>query len=211
MEISCFKARPGILRPGKIKSTSRTTHQSRKVVLDQVANRVANVDELTFSQERRGFGKVRQREGRLGIGSFEQIRMIAHLSKLHDQVHQRGCVLIVPESGFFDQIHDADTASEIAVVGSLTVRQIAEDILLHLVPKFLLYMGLDTAQHEGFEDHVQTLQLVLIELRVALSMAFDILGEPVAELVVGVEQGGHDEMKQSPQLLHVVLYGSSRE
>ena len=62
-------------------------------------------------------------------------------------------------------------------------------------------MSLDTTKHERLQDHMQTAELVLVELATfVLRSILDVLGEPFIELVVGVEQTRHDEMKQCPQL-----------
>lgn len=42
--------------------------------------------------------------------------------------------------------------------------------------------------------------LTLIDGRLVLSVALDVLGEPFVKLFVGIEQCGHDEVQQGPQL-----------
>ena len=42
--------------------------------------------------------------------------------------------------------------------------------------------------------------LTLVDGRLVLSVALDVLGEPLVKLFVGIEQRGHDEVKQRPQL-----------
>lgn len=42
--------------------------------------------------------------------------------------------------------------------------------------------------------------LTLIDGRLVLGVALDVLGEPLVELFVGIEQRGHDEVQQGPQL-----------
>ena len=42
-----------------------------------------------------------------------------------------------------------------------------------------------------------------------LYMAFNILAEPLIEPQMGVKEGRHDEVEQSPQLRHAVLYWSA--
>ena len=42
-------------------------------------------------------------------------------------------------------------------------------------------------------------------------MSFNVFAEPLLELVVGVKEGGHDEMEQGPELGHGVLYGGTGE
>lgn len=45
---------------------------------------------------------------------------------------------------------------------------------------------------------MQAAKLRFIELGVALCMALDILREPFAEFIMGVEKTGHNEMKKGP-------------
>src|SRR4029077_5147494 len=117
----------------------------------------------------------------------------------------------IANCSLLNEVHDADTISEVAIVCALSVTEITEDILLNFVSKFLLDMFLDTAQHERLQNHVEALQLVLIELRVALRVRLDILGKPLTELIMRIEQGRHDKVQQSPQLLHIVLNGRTRK
>ena len=42
-----------------------------------------------------------------------------------------------------------------------------------------------------------------------LSMSLNVLAEPLIEPLMRVEEGGHDEVQQSPQLRHGVLYRSA--
>ena len=97
------------------------------------------------------------------------------------------------------------------VVSTLSVCQVAVDVKLDLVSKLLLHMLLDTTQHEWLQDHMQSPQLVFVELSVTLCVTLNVLGEPLAELVVRVEQARHDEMKKSPKFLHVVLDRCTRQ
>lgn len=60
-------------------------------------------------------------------------------------------------------------------------------------------MAFHTTQHEGLQDHMQAAQLMFIQLAAfVLRGILNILREPLVELVVGIEQTGHDEVKQSP-------------
>ncbi|KAI6770999.1 hypothetical protein HG531_009854 [Fusarium graminearum] len=56
----------------------------------------------------------------------------------------------------------------VAVVGTLSVGEITENVKLDLVTEFLLHVLLDTPQHEGLENHVETLQLIFVELGITL-------------------------------------------
>jgi hypothetical protein len=72
-------------------------------------------------------------------------------------------------------------------------------------------MPLDSAQHEGLEDHVQPAQLVLIQLAaLVLRGILNIFGEPLIELIMGVEQARHDEMQECPKFYQTKSAQSSR-
>ena len=69
-----------------------------------------------------------------------------------------------------------------------------------LLAKFVLHMSLDTTKHERLQDHMQTAQLVFVELAAfVLSSVLDVLGEPLVELIVGVKQTRHNEVQEGPQ------------
>ena len=66
-----------------------------------------------------------------------------------------------------------------------------------LLAEFVLDVLLDTTQHERLQDHMQTTKLTLIQLAafVLRGSGLDIFREPLIELVVRVEQAGHDEVQ----------------
>lgn len=60
-------------------------------------------------------------------------------------------------------------------------------------------MPLDSSQHEGLENHVQAAQLMLVEFAtLVFSSILDVFRKPFVELVVRVEQTGHDEVQKRP-------------
>ena len=73
----------------------------------------------------------------------------------------------------------------------------------------MLHISLNSPQHERLEDHVEPGELALVQSRLLLSVALNVAGEPLVELLVRVKHGGHDEVEQSPQLLHRVLDGGT--
>ena len=77
--------------------------------------------------------------------------------------------------------------------------------------QLVLHVLLNATEHEGLQDRVQALQLLLVQRALLLRVRLDVLGEPLLELLVRVEQLGHDEVQQRPQLGHRVLDGRSRE
>jgi hypothetical protein len=63
---------------------------------------------------------------------------------------------------------------------------------------------LHTTKHERLEDHVQSSQLLRLELTAtSASSILNVLGEPFGELFVRVEQRRHDEVEQRPEFCGV--------
>ncbi|KAH6603254.1 hypothetical protein Trco_008029 [Trichoderma cornu-damae] len=200
-----------VVAPGLVEPAAFGPDERRQLVVHQASAGVADRDGAALPDERRGFGKVPKGVGRGDLGALEQVRVVADLPELHHQVHQGSRVLVVSHGGLLDEIHDVDLVAQVAVVGSLPVGEIAEDVHLNLVAQLLLHVLLHAAEHERLQDHVEALQLVLVELGVALRVGLDVLGKPFAELVVRIEERRHDEVQQGPQLLHVVLDGGAGE
>ena len=146
--------------------------------------------------------------------------MVADLTELHDEVHERaGGVRVAQVGGLLQEILDGYVRQERLVKTTLPRAEFYVDILLdlfrrvlatnpcclyqgaHLFAEFVLDMALHTTQHERLQDHMKTAQLVLVEFApLVLGSILDILREPLVELVVRVEQSRHDEMEESPQL-----------
>ena len=59
--------------------------------------------------------------------------------------------------------------------------------MLVLLTNFMLYILLDTPQHEWFENGMQTLYLDLIELLLILTMRLNVLREPLIEEFMRIE------------------------
>ena len=73
--------------------------------------------------------------------------------------------------------------------------------MTNLLAQLILDVTLNATQHEGLEDHMQTSQLMLVQLATfVLCSVLNIFGEPFVELVMRIEQTGHNEMQKSPQL-----------
>lgn len=80
----------------------------------------------------------------------------------------------------------------------------------NLLAELILNVTLDTPQHEWLQNHVQPSELMLVKpATLVLCSVFNVLREPLVELVVRVEQAWHDKVQQCPQLLHGVLDGGS--
>lgn len=96
-----------------------------------------------------------------GVASLEQIRMVAHFSKLHHQIHQiRGETLVGILSfssaiGVLQKIFDANFFLEGHVEQPLPRCQRTVDHDFDFVGQLILDVFLDTSQHEWFQNHVQ--------------------------------------------------------
>lgn len=56
------------------------------------------------------------------------------------------------------------------------------------------------SREEHYSPHRCRVLLTLVDGRLVFGVALDVLGEPLVKLVVGIEQRGHDEVQQGPQL-----------
>lgn len=55
----------------------------------------------------------------------------------------------------------------------------------YLLTQFVLHVLLDAAQHERFEDHMQSTKLMFVEfVALVLGSILDVFREPLVELVV---------------------------
>ena len=76
---------------------------------------------------------------------------------------------------------------------------------MYLLAKLVLHMSLHATQHEGLEDHMKSTKLMLVQFAtLVLRSILDVLGEPLVELVMRIEQTRHDEMQQRPKLCNSV-------
>lgn len=53
---------------------------------------------------------------------------------------------------------------------------------------------------QKLEAESERVELTLVDGRLVFGVAFDVLGEPLVKLIVGIKQCGHDEVQQGPQL-----------
>lgn len=56
---------------------------------------------------------------------------------------------------------------------------------------------------------METLDLDLIEFTLILTVSLDVLGKPFVEEFVRIEEIGHNEVEESPQLSHIILDGGA--
>eukprot|EP00958_Prasinococcus_capsulatus_P003142 scaffold279_cov369-Prasinococcus_capsulatus_cf.AAC.7 len=144
------------------------------------------------------------------LSSFEELRVVAHLAQLNDHVHQVNEALVV---------RSVAVRRGRVVRGGKQVRDVkfvlhgagARNGVLRLLGHLRLDVALDAPQHEGLDDLVQSAQLVLVERVTTVSVTLDALAEPLVEMLVRVEERGHDEVQQRPQLGHRILDGRARQ
>jgi hypothetical protein len=55
---------------------------------DRIPHRVRKVYEVSLSGEISRVAELGKRKGGNNVGSFEQLRMVADLAELHDEVHE---------------------------------------------------------------------------------------------------------------------------
>ena len=77
--------------------------------------------------------------------------------------------------------------------------------MLILLADLVLDVLLNAAQHERFQNGVQSLNFDLVELFLVLTVCLDVLGEPLIEQLMGVEEVRHHKVEERPQFGHVVL------
>lgn len=154
--------------------------------------------------------------------------MIADFTKLHDEIHKRARTIGISLTRCSDkQIGNRDVGTKTSIEHSLTGRKIAREVYFNLYTQrsesgnmllgrksdlftqFVLNVLLDSSQHERFQYHVKSSDLVLVQVTFSLgfsaSMSLNVFGKPLAKLVVRVKQGWHDEVKQGPQFCETKL------
>lgn len=138
-----------------------------------------------------------EREGSDNVGTLKQLWVVANLPELHDKVHERaGRVRVAHIRRLLQKVLNGNLGEERLVQRPLPRTKIDINVNLNLVAQFMVDMALDAAQHEWLQDHVKTPELVLIEsAALVFGGVLDVFGEPFIELIVGVEETGHDEME----------------
>jgi len=129
--------------------------------------------------------------------------MIAYFSKLHHQVHE------VLHFGLrlehLEQLLHVQLFFNGLIQNLLAFGHFAQDLMLVLLADLVLDVLLDAAQHERLQNGVQSLNFDLVELFLVLTVCLDVLGEPLIEQLMGVEEVRHHKVEQRPQFGHVVL------
>lgn len=73
----------------------------------------------------------------------------------------------------------------------------------------LLHVNLDPPEQEWPQHLVESLDQAFVVLLTALNHSCQRVGEPLFELAVGLEDVGHEEVHQRPQLHQAVLEGGA--
>ena len=136
---------------------------------------------------------------------FEQVRVVAHLPQLHQDVHH------AEEVSAGERGPGGGPGHELLVQVQLALRQPARDDVLELAGQLLLDVPLQAAQQEGPHDAVQPGDQLVVHGAVALHHAGQRVAEPVRELLPGAEDVRHEEVHERPQLHEVVLQRRARE
>lgn len=95
-----------------------------------------------------------------------------------------------------------DLLLDTSVQQSLPVSHVTEDFNFLLGCNLLLNVALHASEHEWLQNRVESLELVLVELTLVHGGCLDIFRKPLLELLVIVEQLGHDKVKKGPELGH---------
>lgn len=121
----------------RIRSHSLAINQLRNAILDRTPRRVRHLQHLRIPHQIPG-PIERNKSERCGhICSFEKLRMIAHLSELHDEIHQSFHRVVVVESrGARDEVGDRDVFAKRSVHDFLTRCKVAVDVDLNLSHDF---------------------------------------------------------------------------
>lgn len=98
---------------------------------------------------------------------------------------------------------------EVIVEKPLSLGEATAHNMLVFFGHLLLHVDLDPPEQERPQHLVQPLDQALIVLLAALDHSRQRVGEPFLELAVGLEDMGHEEVHQRPQLHQAVLERSS--
>ena len=105
----------------------------RNAVLDDALGRVRNLEHVAIANE--VGGAVERGEGERGrdVRAFEELRVVANLAELHDEVHEAlDAVVVVERGGARDEVGDGDVLAKGAVHDLLARGEVAVDVDLDL-------------------------------------------------------------------------------
>lgn len=134
---------------------------------------------------------------------LEEVGVVADLLESHEDVHHT--------SGFVVLLLAVLVPDDLVVKVLLAPAHAAADDGLGLLGQLRLDILLHPAQEEGPQHSVQLLQDLLTDREVLLQRLLEGDVEPLVEVVEGVEDLGHEKVKQRPQLGQVVLQGCAGE
>mmetsp|Transcript_9327 Transcript_9327/g.34919 ORF Transcript_9327/g.34919 Transcript_9327/m.34919 type:complete len:242 (-) Transcript_9327:2654-3379(-) len=136
---------------------------------------------------------------------LEQVRMVAHLSELHQHIHHPHEV--APRQ----RCSRAASGEEILVKELLSPAKVAVHEVLELLRQLLCNILLQPPQEKRAHDGVEPPDQSSIDAAVVLDHVVQRVAEPVAELGPVREDVGHQKMHQSPKLHQRVLQGRASQ
>mmetsp|Transcript_14522 Transcript_14522/g.42533 ORF Transcript_14522/g.42533 Transcript_14522/m.42533 type:complete len:379 (+) Transcript_14522:1826-2962(+) len=135
--------------------------------------------------------------GRAGLGAVKEVRMIAHLAQLHEDVEESD-LGGSPQGVQFVRVLGQDLLVPLLLHGG----QSDEQLGLLLGGEGVGDVLLDATEHERPQDGVELLDDVLLPVRPGHV-------EPLVELLGVSKDFGKEEIQQRPQFVEVVLEGSA--
>lgn len=94
---------------------------------------------------------------------------------------------------------------EVVIEEPLPLGETTANHMLVFLGHLLLHVNLDPPEQERPQDLVEPLHQAFVVLLAALDHPRQRVGEPLFELAVGLEDVGHQEVHQRPQLHQAVL------
>lgn len=102
-------------------------------ILEDTFGGVRNLEDFGITDEVDGAIEGGESERTSDVGAFEKLGVVAHLTELHDQVHESlDAVVVAQRGGTRNEVGDGDVFAESSVHDPLTRREVTEDIDLDL-------------------------------------------------------------------------------
>lgn len=131
--------------------------------------------------------------------SLKQVRVIAHLPQLHEDIDDTE---EVPSSQCLLSLRQTH---ELLIQESLSLRQSTHDDVFMLLWQLFLHILLQPSQKERTQDLVESPYKLVIVLLVPFYHPCDRVHEPVLEVSVRGKHSWHEEVHERPQFHQIVL------
>lgn len=116
-----------------IDKTAIEAEHARDIVLDRIAGRVRLHHEVAFAIERAGPAELGEGKRSDNIRTVEQLRVIADLAKLHDEVRERAFILgFVDRWALGNKVCNRDVLEQRSIHLPLASAQLDQDVDLDL-------------------------------------------------------------------------------